>query len=167
MPRSTRTTNAERRCTLLDNEDDNFPPAQQRHNPAFSLGYQLDQIPQANQSTQNSTHQYALDPSLNPAVYTPDDSLNDHELSFASTSQQHPPDSAYGGSPYPDPVHSHAYGKSREGKNKGPKNFVCTFGRCRKAFARKSDLVRHQRIHTNERLDTASINRSLHIAPDS
>lgn len=29
--------------------------------------------------------------------------------------------------------------------------YVCTFGTCDKAFARKSDLARHFKIHTNDR----------------
>jgi hypothetical protein len=153
MPPSTRPTNAERRFTEFDQDDDNFPSAQQVEirDSAITLGYHLDHITQANQAAQDVRQQYALDPTLSPADYTLDPSLDEADLSFASTSQQHPPDSAYGGSPYPNPVQPHTYGTSRGGKNKGPKNFLCTFGRCRKAFARKSDLVRHQRIHTNER----------------
>ncbi|XAO26082.1 hypothetical protein I312_104916 [Cryptococcus bacillisporus CA1280] len=37
------------------------------------------------------------------------------------------------------------------GHNGQTRPYVCTFGTCDKAFARKSDLARHYKIHTNDR----------------
>ncbi len=161
MAPSTRPGNAHRQFGQYDQdprEDDNFPPPPQ-HQPqqAFNLGYQLDQIPQAGQAADLARQDFEMDSGLEEGGdYPVEGDLNEADLTFASTAtastSQHPvPDSAYGGSPYPTGAVSHTYGTSRGGKNKGPKNFVCSYGPCRKAFARKSDLVRHQRIHTNER----------------
>jgi hypothetical protein len=41
--------------------------------------------------------------------------------------------------------------QQRAHKSKEVKDYVCHVQECAKAFARRSDLIRHNRIHTNER----------------
>jgi len=41
-------------------------------------------------------------------------------------------------------------------RSSGIKTHMCSWRRCRKSFTRKSDLIRHARIHTNERYVSGS-----------
>ena len=48
--------------------------------------------------------------------------------------------------------HSHSAASNSSSKEVNQhKPFQCTYGNCTKAFARRSDLQRHLRIHLNER----------------
>jgi len=151
MARITRPGNAQRRFTEFDvdhlDDDHKLTPTHHPQTPPDNLSFHLKQTPQANHSIKSSKQSFQLDPELRADEVD----VGVREFSFESADQSHSqlaPDSAYGGSPYTNTI---AQTEPNRKKSKVAKNFVCTQRGCRKAFARRSDLVRHNRIHTNER----------------